>query len=191
MVLCRNRDTRWKDATSSSGRHSTITLRNRRPECHTLGSHPTTDWVTINKWNKMATGQIVHLKWGTWVPRQMGTDPMVTSLLLRRFTRRASFKRQQRRRVEFQAVPPWNRRSRCLTICTRNNTCHSTRCHHTSSTSCTPWTTCSTRRRCLRCINSRCTHSRHPHNNPRQTPTRRYQVRSILGCEVNLVSSSH
>lgn len=188
MARCRNRGTRWRDATSSSGQHSTITLRNRRPECHTQGSHPTTDWGIINRWNKMATDQIAHLRWVIWDPKQTATALMGTSLLLRQFTRRASFKRQQPRRVECPVVPPWSRRSRCRTICTLSNTWPSTECRRTSSTSCTQWTTCSTRRRCLLCISSRCTHSKRLLNNLRQTPTRRCPVRSILGCEVNSVS---
>lgn len=189
---CLNRGTRWRAATSSSGRRSITTRRNPRPGCLTLGFHLTTDWGITSKWNRTATGRTVRPRWGIlWVRSRTGMDLMGTSRRRLRFIRRASYKRRRRRQAGCRAARRWSRLSRCHTTCTHSSTWCSMGCRHTSSTSCTQWTTCSTRRRCRRCTSSPCTHSNHPLSSPRQTPMRRCLVHSTHGCEVNLVSLHH
>lgn len=181
-VLCRSRDTKWTVVINSSGLHNITTRRRRRLGCPIQDSHHTTDWVTINKWNRMDIGPIVHHRWVIWVRNRMDMALMVTNHRLQRSTlRRAKYKQLPRWRAVSLGALHWNRPSKCLTTCIPSSTWPSTGCRRISSTSCIPWTTCSTRRRCLPCISSRCTHSRHLLNNHRQIPMRRYQVRSTLG----------
>lgn len=188
-VQCRSKGTRWMVAISNSGQRSIITRRNLRLECPTLGFHLMTDWAITNKWNRMVTGRIVHLRWRTiWVRSRTGMVRMGINHRRLRFTRRASYKRRRRRRAESLGVPRWSRRSKCRTICTHSSTWCSMECHLTNSTSCTLWMTCSIRRRCRLCTSSPCTRNSQLLNSPRQILMRRCLVHSILGCGVNLVS---
>lgn len=185
---CHNKATKWRAVTSSSGRRSTTTLRSRRLACPTPGFRLTTGWGIINRWSKMATGQTVRHRWGTWVQRRRtGTGPTVTSLQRLRSTRRVNFRQRQRQREACQAAHRLSRRSRCLTTCIPSSTWCSTVCR-ISSTSCTLWTTCNTRRRCRPCTSSPCTRNSRLLNSPRQTLTPRCPAHFTPGCEVNLVS---
>lgn len=189
---CRSKGTRWRVVISNSGQHSTITRRNLRPECPTLGFRLMTVWGITNKWIRMVIGLIVRLKWRIiWVRSRTGMVRMGINHRRLRFTRLASYKRRRRRQEESLGVLHWSKHSRCRTICTHSSTWCSMGCLLISSTSCTQWTTCSIRRRCRLCTSSPCTRSNHLLNSPRQIPMRRCLVHSIPGCGVNLVSLNY
>lgn len=112
---------------------------------------------------------------------------MGTSHRRRRCIRRASCRRRRQRQAAYRAVRHWSRRSRCRTTCTRNSIWYNT-ASRTNSTSCTRWTTCSTRRRCHRCTSSPCTRNSLLRSSRRLTLTPRCPVHYTPGWEVNLVS---
>lgn len=184
-----SKGTKWTAATSNSGRRSIITPRSRRRGCRTRDFHLTTDWDTTNRWIRTGTGRIVHHRWRIWQERQTDTVRTGTKRQRRRCIRRASCRQRRRRQVGFRGVLLWNRRNRCLIICTLSSTWCSMECR-TNSISCIQWTTCSIKRRCRRCTSKPCMRSSHRRNSPHLTPTHRYPVHFIPGCEVNLVSFS-